>query len=144
MSVFAHFNLSGCVIRQNSGHWCQEALVMCPSLVFLPPRCAVCGVVTVIWPCSCDDEHHGTVTATAGSYRHLLEKLLAPAKHRLCVLHPPSMCCRTFFQHDTFLDRPVRSPDLLVVSRGNEALPQTVSQLQKAMPVFPAGLMYCL
>jgi hypothetical protein len=138
MSVEAYFKLSGCVIRQNTGHWCQKGLVMCPSLVFLPPLCAVCGVVTVISPRSCDGKHHGIVTATAGSYRHLLENLLAPAKHRLCVLQN-ILPARHISRYGRC--------DLRTCSLFPEAMKHCHRQFhscRRQCLSFPAGQMYCL
>jgi hypothetical protein len=120
------------------GHWCQETLVMCPSLVFLPPRCAVCGVVTIIWPHGCHSQHHEQsqplpeVTGTSWRTFWLQQSTV-------CACCIPQKCAAERSTSTThFSIRPVRSPDLLVFFRGNEALPQTVPQLQKAMPVFPS------
>ena len=94
MSSEAHFKLR-LTIGVKKLLWCARAL----SSFRLGVRCGHCYLASHLW-----QPTPRTVTATAGSYRHWLENLLAPAKHRLCVLHPSWMCCRTFFQHDTFLD----------------------------------------
>ena len=108
----------------------------CPSIVSLPPRCAVCGVVAVIWPDSCDSQHHEQsqplpeVTGTCWRTFWLQQSTV-------CACSIPHGCAAERSSSTThFSIRPVRSPDLLVFPRRNEALPQIVSQLQKAVPVF--------
>jgi hypothetical protein len=91
----------------------------------------MCGVVTVIWPHSCDSQHHGSHTGSGWRTFRLQQSTV-------CACCIPHGCAAEHSSSTThFSIRPVRSLDLLVFLRGSEALPQTVSQLQKAVPVFP-------
>jgi hypothetical protein len=125
--IYRMNNVCWSPFSSTSGQWCPETLVMCPSLVFLPPQYAVCGVVTVIWPHGCDSQHHEqsqplpVVTGTGWRTFWLQQSTV-------CVCCIPHGCGSERFSSTThFSIRPVRSPDLLGVPRGNEALPQTVS-----------------
>ena len=99
------------------------------------PSASVCVVVTVIWPHVCDSQNHEQsqplpeVTGTGWRTFWLQQSTVCAC----CILHG---CAAEHSSSTThFSIWPVRSPDLLVVPRGNESLPQIVSQLQKTMPV---------
>jgi hypothetical protein len=134
MSVEAHFHFSGCVIGQNFGHWCQETLTIFPSLVFLPPRCAVWSVSSGDTAVT-DSQHHEQsqplpeVIGTCCRTFWLQQSTVCAC----CIPHGCAAECSSSTTHFSIMA--VRSPDLLVFPRGNEALPQTIPQLQKAFPV---------
>ena len=102
------------------------------------PSASVCGMVTVIWPHSCDSQHHEQsqplpeVTGTCWRTFWLQQSTV-------CACCIPHGCAAERSSSTThFSIRAVRSPDLLVFPIGNEALPQTVSPLKKAVTVFPS------
>jgi len=106
----------------------------CPSLVSLPPRCAVwtlsSGLTAVTANTTEQSQPLPEVTGT-GWRTFWLQQSTVYA----CYI-PHGCAAEQFCSTTHFSIRPVRSPDLLVFPRRNEALPQIVSQLQKAVPVF--------
>jgi len=105
------------------------------------PSAMICGVVCVIWPQSCDSQHHEQsqplpeVIGTCCRTFWLQQSTVCAC----CIPHGCAAECSSTTTHCSIMA--VRSPDLLVFPRGNEALPQTVPQLQKAVPV--SQLVWC-
>jgi len=107
--------------------------------------CLAHRVKTEQWPVqvcavtahSCDSQHHEQskpmVEITGPGWRTFYLQ-----QSTVCACCIPHGCAAERSSSTThFSIRPVRSPDLLVFLRGNEALPQIVPKPQKAMLVFP-------